>query len=75
MRIIIEESKKGFKREAGCSCPVESSPGAAVVRLTVLDTCATHRAECARCDYNTPLGGDCGFRYCPRYEERMDAQS
>lgn len=75
MKIIIEKDRATFKREDGCTCPVESLPGASLVHLTVLDTCPTHRLECATCSYNTPLGPECGFPHCPRYPERIHAQS
>lgn len=75
MRIYIEEAKKTFNREPGCVCPVEAVPGAPIVRLEVIDECPAHRLECASCSYNTPLGPECGFPQCPRYEERINAQS
>lgn len=71
MRIIVEEDRASWKREDGCTCPVEAEPGASVLRRESVDTCPTHRIECRACAYDTPIGGDCGFRYCPRYEEHM----
>lgn len=75
MHIIVEEDRATYKREDGCTCSVEATPGASILRREMSDECPAHRIECRRCSYDTPIGGDCGFRHCPRYAERMRDQN